>query len=386
MIPTAAGAAMEQPQARRPYHREILAVAVLAVLAAHAATAQELPPPPVFPQAPPPPVFEPQPPQPVPAPVFPAAPEAQPVQPFAAPPQFGAAESPKRILKNMFAASLAAMTTTVGGTVLTGLTDAIAGGITSWFKRKPKGQPEAAALVAAPAAPSPAPVFDPATAAQPALPPPPVFAQAPQFFDPQTGAAAAPDPVFAQAFPAPAAPGALAEIFAGLAFEVHAVMPGGASVPVNPATHEFRTGDRFVLHYRPTLPGQMTVFNINPAGIQTQIDRVDLAAGQLAQLGPYEFSAMTGDDRLRLVLSPCSTPELLAATRDIVNVANAAPGALSLAACSPVTRSIRDVPTRDIRKVGVEGTTAFALDPVSASEFGSGQLAPREVTIVFRHR
>jgi hypothetical protein len=343
-------------------------MAAVAVLAASAAHSQQLPPPPVFPQ-PPPPVFEPQPPQPAPAPVFPAAPEAQPVQPFAAPPQFGATESPKRILKNMFAASLAAMTTTVGGTVLTGLTEAITGGITNWFKRKPKGQPETAALAAAPAP----------------VPPAPVFAQAPQFFDAQTGAATTPDPAVAQALAAPSVAGVPGEIFAGLAFEVHAVMPGGATVPVNPATHEFRTGDRFVLHYRPTLPGQMTVFNINPAGTQSQIDRVDLAAGQLAQLGPYEFAAMTGDDRLRLVLSPCSTPELLAATRDIVNVAGAAPGALNLAACSPVTRSIRNVPTRDIRKVGVDGTTAFALDPVSASEFGSGQLAPREVTIVFRH-
>jgi hypothetical protein len=208
---------------------------------------------------------------------------------------------------------------------------------------------------------------------------------APQFFDAQTGAAAVPDPVFAQALAAPDAGGG---VFAGLAFEVHAVLPGGAMTPVNPATHEFRTGDRFIVVYRPTLPGQMTVFNINPAGVQTQIDRVDLAAGQLAQLGPYEFAAMTGDEQLRLVLSPCSTPELLATTRDIVNVANAAPAApaLNLAACSPATRSIRDVPTRDIRKVGVEGTTAFALDPVSASEFSSGQVAPREVTIVFRHR
>lgn len=371
---------MEQPQARRPGPRQILAMTVLAVLAASAAPAQELPPPPVFPPQPPPPVFDPQAPQPVPAPVFPAPQVPQPVQPFAAPQQFGTAESPKQILKNMFATSLAAMTTTVGGTVLAGLTEAITGGITNWFRRKPKAQPEAAALA------QPQPVLDaPAVppSLQPALPPPPVFAQAPQFFDPQTGAATAPDPVFAQALAAPPVPG---EIFAGLAFEVHAVVPGGATVAVSPATHEFRTGDRFVVHYRPTLPGQMTVFNINPAGIQSQIDRVDLAAGQLAQLGPYEFAAMTGDDRLRLVLSPCSTPELLAATRDIVNVTNAAPGALNLAACSPVTRSIRDVPTRDIRKVGVEGTTAFALDPVSASEFGSGQLAPREVTIVFRHR
>jgi len=39
----------------------------------------------------------------------------------------------------------------------------------------------------------------------------------------------------------------------------------------------------------------------------------------------------------------------------------------------------------NIRKVGVEGSTSFALDPVSASELSSGQIAPREVTISFHH-
>jgi hypothetical protein len=165
------------------------------------------------------------------------------------------------------------------------------------------------------------------------------------------------------------------------------VVAGGGTAAVNPATHEFRTGDRFLVFYRPTLPGQMDVFNINPAGVQSQIDRVDLAAGQLAQLGPYEFAAMTGDEQLRLVLSPCSTPELMATTRDIVNVSNAAPAApaFNLAGCSPATRSIREVRTRDIRKVAVEGTTGFALDPVSTTEFSTGQVTPREVTIRFRH-
>jgi hypothetical protein len=378
---------MDQLPSSRCGVAAIAAAAALAVLAQSSAIAQE-PPPPVFPP-PPAPVLPP-------APVFPAPQQAVPPasvfpqQPEALPapvPQFGAplgpAESPKQILKNMFAASLAAMTTTVGTTVLTGLTQAITGGITSWFSRKKKTEPDVATVAQAPAALPP--TFDAGAAVAP-IPPPPSFAPvAPQFFDAQTGAAAVPDPVFAQALAAPDAGGG---VFAGLAFEVHAVLPGGAMTPVNPATHEFRTGDRFIVVYRPTLPGQMTVFNINPAGVQTQIDRVDLAAGQLAQLGPYEFAAMTGDEQLRLVLSPCSTPELLATTRDIVNVANAAPAApaLNLAACSPATRSIRDVPTRDIRKVGVEGTTAFALDPVSASEFSSGQVAPREVTIVFRHR
>lgn len=383
---------MDQFPSRRRTVAAIAAGAVLAVLAQPLAMAQE-PPPPVFPP-PPGQTFPPgtdTPPAPVfpapqqgfpPAPVFPAGPpEALPAPQFGTP--VGPAESPKQILKNMFAASLAAMTTTVGTTVLTGLTQAITGGITSWFSRKKKAEPDVATVAQAPAIAPPPPAFG-APAAASTFPPPPAFAPAaPQFFDAQTGAATAPDPVFAQALAAPDTGGG---VFAGLAFEVHAVLPGGAMTPVNPATHEFRTGDRFIVVYRPTLPGQMTVFNINPAGIQSQIDRVDLAAGQLAELGPYEFAAMTGDEQLRLVLSPCSTPELLAATRDIVNVANAAAPALNLAACSPATRSIRDVPTRDIRKVGVEGTTAFALDPVSANEFNSGQVAPREVTIVFRHR
>jgi hypothetical protein len=34
----------------------------------------------------------------------------------------------------------------------------------------------------------------------------------------------------------------------------------------------------------------------------------------------------------------------------------------------------------------MDGTTAFALDPVSAGESASGALAPREVTIRLKHR
>jgi hypothetical protein len=161
-------------------------------------------------------------------------------------------------------------------------------------------------------------------------------------------------------------------------------------VPVNPATHVFKTGDRFVVLYRPTLPGRMTVFNVNPAGRRTQIDSVELAGGQLARLGQYEFAATKGDEQLRLVLTPCTTPALTLATRDIVKVADVvsepATG-LALAHCEGlVTRSLDAPATRDIRKVAVEGTTGFALDPIAADERESGRLAPREITINFRHR
>jgi hypothetical protein len=136
----------------------------------------------------------------------------------------------------------------------------------------------------------------------------------------------------------------------------------------------------------------MEVFNINPAGQQTRIDAADMAAGQLASLGPYEFTAMTGDESLRIVLSPCSTQQLLVATRDIVNVAAAPTGSAATGYASPLgtcgglnTRGL-EVRTRDIKKVAVDGGTAFALDPVSATELSGGQIAAREITIVFHHR
>ena len=176
-------------------------------------------------------------------------------------------------------------------------------------------------------------------------------------------------------------------LYAGIAYEVHALGPGGTTTPVNPATYVFRTGDRFMVYYRPSMPGRMDVFNINPAGRQTQIDSASMAAGQMASLGPYEFSAMTGDESLRISLSPCSTQQLLVATRDIVNVASptTATSGVQLGTCGTGTRGL-DVKTRDITKVAVDGGTAFALDPVSVRELSGGQIATRDVQIVFHHR
>jgi hypothetical protein len=174
-----------------------------------------------------------------------------------------------------------------------------------------------------------------------------------------------------------------------VAYEVHALAADGAATPVNPATYAFRTGDRFVVYYRPSMPGRMDVYNINPLGQQTRIDSANMAAGQLTTLGPYEFTTTKGEDSLRLVLMPCSTNDLLVATRDIVNVSAGAPtaatpGGFSLSNCgAPATRSVT---TRDITKVAVDGTTNFALDPISAQEYSSGQVDAREVTIVFHHQ
>jgi hypothetical protein len=191
-----------------------------------------------------------------------------------------------------------------------------------------------------------------------------------------------------------------ADLYAGIAYEVHAMRPGGAgAVPINPATYEFHTGDRFLVHYRPSMPGRMEVYNVNPLGQTTLIDSVNMAAGQLSTLGPYEFAANKGDESLRLVLSPCATPQLLTASRDIINVSNTVqqPSMQSgygaqLGSCSALTtRGVEKggkggVRTRDIRNVALDGGTSFALDPLSRQELTSGNVAPREVTIVFHHR
>jgi hypothetical protein len=252
----------------------------------------------------------------------------------------GAPGSPT--MKDVFAGTLAAVVQASGGALLGGIAQVVTGRLVDWFSQKlvsggASGQPSA-------------------------------------------------DPSAATAGEMPAAP---AEIAAGLAFEVHRLESDGATTLVDPAAHEFRTGERFVVFFRPSLPGRMEIHNVNPAGRQMLIDTQELAAGQLTRLGPYEFTATTGDEQLRLVIHPCTTPQLVSATRDIVRVPDTVPqqDGLELQDCSAmVTRSVRAVPTRDIRKVTVEDGTQFALDPVTPEELASGQLAPREVTIGFRHR
>jgi hypothetical protein len=342
-----------------------------------------------------------------PAPIVEPLPQAVPAsyQP-AYPTAMGTA--PRTSLRDLFVGTLAVAAQATGTQLVMGLAQAVTGGLASWFSRKTGTSGLAGQNLAATPAIMPPPVALPA---QPT--PPPMVAPMPvpgdpnvfptqaapvalgatppvQYFDAQTGAVIAQDPVpLAANIPMGDGGGSL---FAGLAYEVHAIQADGTATPVNPASHEFRTGDRFIVLYRPTLPGRMEVYNINAAGRRTHIDSAELAGGELARLGPYEFAAGTGDEQLKLILTPCSSPALTLATRDIVNVSGSlpapTPGAgLSLAGCGgPVTRSADGPATRDIRKVAVEGTTGFALDPVGTDERATGQLAPREVTILFKHR
>jgi len=186
----------------------------------------------------------------------------------------------------------------------------------------------------------------------------------------------------------PTPTGGTVGLYAGLAYEVHALAPGGIDTPINAATYTFRSGDQFKVYFRPSMPGHVDVYNINPLGQQKRIDSVDVAAGQLTALGPYQFTATTGDESLRVVLSPCSSNQLMASTRDIINVsATATTGTpLALGSCTNLgSRGLNGIKTRDIEKVAVDGSTSFALDPVTQAELAAGQLAPREVPIYFHH-
>ena len=314
----------------------------------------EIPPPPNVAVTPDPqfvPPLVPQPlPQPIPpqVPVIPAATFNAPVQPSG------------MSVRDAFAGTLATVVQASSGTLLMGIAQVLTGRLLDWFGQKAAAKSTAsAALVPAPASPPQPAAAGPAASFAPAAPAP--------------SPSAAPEPT----------------VVAGIAFEVHRLGPGGEMTLVDPATYEFRTGERFVLLYRPSLPGRVDVYNINPLGQQVLIDSLQLAAGQLRRLGPYEFAATTGDEQLRLVMTPCSTPELVLATRDIVRVQpNAAQGTgLPLVACEALaTRSPQPIATRDIRKVAVDDGTSFAVDPLSSAELASGQVIPRELTIRFRHR
>jgi hypothetical protein len=198
--------------------------------------------------------------------------------------------------------------------------------------------------------------------------------------DPRTGMASTGATVAA------VAPGSAQALVAGVAYEVHALLAGQGEVPVEASTYQFHTGDQFKVYLRPSTPGRLDVYNVNPLGQQSLIDSTTLAAGQLSTLGPYAFAANKGDESLRLVISPCANPQLMASTRDIVNASASAPAAssgINLPQCT-TTRGL-GIKTRDIQKVAVDGTTSFALDTIAANELSNGQITARSVTIYFHH-
>lgn len=175
----------------------------------------------------------------------------------------------------------------------------------------------------------------------------------------------------------------------GVAYEVHLVDERGGSQVVDPAQHVFRTGDRFQVYFRPALPGRVTVSNVDPRGNELRIDQSQVAAGQLATLGPYRFVDTKGRETLKLRLEPCNSPTLMATSRAIVKTAAAAPGnaaSLRIGDCSEALTRGNAAKTRAIPKAALDGATNFALDPMGRDEIASGQLMARELAITLQHR
>jgi hypothetical protein len=175
---------------------------------------------------------------------------------------------------------------------------------------------------------------------------------------------------------------------AGVAYEVHLLGQDGAAQPVDATRHVFSTNDRFQVYYRPALPGRVSVLNVNPQGRESQIDSVEVAAGQLTALGPYQFVGAKGKETLKLVLQPCISPSFASETRAIVKTSQSSTTvpAFRLGQCADALPRSARAKTRTIRKVTVEGSTAFALDPLSSEEMQSGRLDTREIRIALQHR
>ena len=310
-------------------------------------------------------------------------------------------------LKQLFAGTLTAVLQTTGVGLATGLTQVMTGAITNWFNRPRKGAANNIAVDPnAGMGAMPAGTMDPMAGMQPnpmgGMP------------APSGMPGAAPDPMGGMSPAAPMGGAALTPgaqmgmqpsmpptIYAGLAYEIQLISRTGATMTVDPATHVFATGDRFVMMYRPSLPGQVVLYNTTyspdgrPLGPEKIVDTVNVAAGELTRLGPYEFRNNQGMEQLRLVLTACRNEQLMATTRDIVKVedvpvatqASTASPAINFQNCSSVaTRGVDGLQPRDIVKVSSEEGTMFALDPVSPQEMQAGNIAPRELTLAFNHR
>jgi hypothetical protein len=313
--------------------------------------------------------------------------------------------------KQLFAGTLSAVLQTTGVGLATGLTQVMTGAIQNWFNKPPKAP---ANVVADPSAgmggmgAMPTGMTDPMGGMQTSTGMPGVTS------DPMGGMTTSPAAPMGGGMPmtetqtgmmqrpAEMQPAAMPpSLYAGLAYEVHAIGRSGEVRTIDPATHFFATGDRFVVMYRPSLPGQVALYNVTldregrPLGPEKLIDTVNVAAGELTRLGPYEFRYNSGNEVLRLVLTACRNDALMATTRDIVKVedvpvaaqAAAAAPAINFQNCSNVAaRGVDGPQPRDIVKVSSEEGTMFALDPVSPQEIQAGNIAPRELTLTFNHR
>lgn len=172
------------------------------------------------------------------------------------------------------------------------------------------------------------------------------------------------------------------QIYAGLAYEAYRVGPNGLTERVDPSNYVFRTGDMFFIRYMPNLPGRMEAWNVNSYGRQTLLGAWEVAAGQLLTLpaqGAFQFAGPTGNEILRLVLTPCSN----GFSRDIIVNPNAQRvdyGSV-LPACGGGPVSV----ARDI-VINVDGQTGYGVSNLDQTELSSGKVDARAITIAFRHQ
>jgi hypothetical protein len=92
---------------------------------------------------------------------------------------------------------------------------------------------------------------------------------------------------------------------------------------------------------------------------------------------------------LKLRLEPCNSTVLEAASRSIVKadtVPSRSDASLRIGDCTQALSPGISGKTRAIQKASMEGTTNFALDPLSREEVGSGRIDAREVVIALQHR
>lgn len=280
-------------------------------------------------------------------------------------PSAGAAQSGNT--RSLFLGTIAAMVAqSLGSGIGSALSEGIGGSITRWFNSEPS--PSAGSTAAA--TPVPAPRLGGNSSMRQAS-----ERKARKLTDPKLQPAVD--------IPAPV------ELHAGVAFEVHRIDRKGKAKAVDPARHAFRTGDRFQVFYRPSLPGRVKVVNVNPSGQKTRIETVDVAAGELVALGPYEFVDAKGDETLKLILEPCSTPLLTASTRSIIKTTAVAADAkppIQIRDCGDLKSRDSSTTTRSIRKSTMVGSTAFALDRLTKDEMRTGNVGARSIQITLRHR
>jgi len=168
--------------------------------------------------------------------------------------------------------------------------------------------------------------------------------------------------------------------YAGIAYAVFVITPGGEARRVDAASYQFHTGDRFFVRYVPNMPGRIDVTNINPQGSDVLLGSWPVAAGEPVTLpagGTFQFSGTSGDEILRLAFTPCTNgkPGTDISTNAVAMVNY---GAL----LPPCTR--RPAATRDIT-VHIENGVGYAVSQLDKTDLAAGAAESKAVNIRFQH-